>query len=393
MKTLVKALSVVLLLAAGAYCQVATSGTITAASTDCTVGQSCIVLNNLTTGSASSGGVTASVQGTYSGTNQFEGTTDGTNWVAINGLPLNSTTGASSTTSTGVWQFNVAGLKSIRIRCSSYSSGTANITIQASTASARSGGGGSGTSVTNLTCSAGDFFSAFTAPNFTCSTPAGGGTVTVVGAGALTSTAFVTGGGTTTLQTPSATSTLSAGGNASFAGTLGASGHTTFEGVTSTGATGTGKLVYDGTPTLVTPVIGAATGTSLLVTGNLDGTVPITITTGTTANLGATFRSGYTVNQEATAGTGVTYTLPATTVGMQYCVANSGTTGVVNIGVLTVYPPASSFVILAGVVNTVGGGGTHGVVSGGAAGDSACFVAIDSTHWQVFVASGTWTEN
>jgi hypothetical protein len=45
----------------------------------------------------------------------------------------------------------------------------------------------------------------------TCATP-GGGTVTVVGSGNLTSTALVTGGGTTTLQTPSTTSTLSSGG-------------------------------------------------------------------------------------------------------------------------------------------------------------------------------------
>lgn len=48
----------------------------------------------------------------------------------------------------------------------------------------------------------------------------GTGTVTVVSAGSLTSTAIVTGGGTTTLQTPSATSTLSSGGNMSLAGTL-----------------------------------------------------------------------------------------------------------------------------------------------------------------------------
>lgn len=47
------------------------------------------------------------------------------------------------------------------------------------------------------------------------------------------------------------------------------SGHLTVEGVTSTGATGTGKFVFDGTPTLTTPVIGAATGTSLTLTGNL----------------------------------------------------------------------------------------------------------------------------
>jgi len=136
-----------------------------------------------------------------------------------------------------------------------------------------------------------------------------------------------------------------------------------------------------------------STPENLLVTGILDGTAPITITTGTTGNLGSTYSSGYTFNQEGTAGTGVTYTLPATAVGKQYCVQNSGTTSVVNSGVLTVYPPSSSYVILNGVVNTVGGGGTHGVASGGAAGDSACFVAIDATHWEVFVGKGTWTEN
>lgn len=44
-------------------------------------------------------------------------------------------------------------------------------------------------------------------------------------------------------------------------------GHTIFEGVTSTGATGTNKFVYDTSPTLVTPNIGAATGTSLVLSG------------------------------------------------------------------------------------------------------------------------------
>lgn len=56
-----------------------------------------------------------------------------------------------------------------------------------------------------------------------------------------------------------------------FASTISVTGHTTFEGVTSTGATGTGKLVYDGTPTLVTPNIGAATGTSLVLSGAVTG--------------------------------------------------------------------------------------------------------------------------
>lgn len=51
--------------------------------------------------------------------------------------------------------------------------------------------------------------------------------------------------------------------------TLGVTGHTTFEGVTSTGATGTGALVYATSPTLVTPVIGVATGTSLSLTSTI----------------------------------------------------------------------------------------------------------------------------
>ena len=41
------------------------------------------------------------------------------------------------------------------------------------------------------------------------------------------------------------------------------SGHPTIEGVTSTGATGTGKFVFDGSPSLTTPSLGVATATSI----------------------------------------------------------------------------------------------------------------------------------
>lgn len=56
----------------------------------------------------------------------------------------------------------------------------------------------------------------------------GSGTVTVVSSGSLTSTALVTGGGTTTLQTPSASATMDASGNISTPGsiTTGAGGST-----------------------------------------------------------------------------------------------------------------------------------------------------------------------
>lgn len=58
--------------------------------------------------------------------------------------------------------------------------------------------------------------------------------------------------------------------------------HITVEGVTSTGATGTGSLVFATSPTLVTPVLGAATGTSLAVTGSVlsSGTTGIGYSTG-----------------------------------------------------------------------------------------------------------------
>ena len=51
-------------------------------------------------------------------------------------------------------------------------------------------------------------------------TPGGSGTVTVVGAGSLTSTAIMTGGGTTTAQTPCATCTMDSSGNISTPGSI-----------------------------------------------------------------------------------------------------------------------------------------------------------------------------
>ena len=63
------------------------------------------------------------------------------------------------------------------------------------------------------------------------------------------------------LTTPGNIST-SGTGTITAAGNLVASAHTVFEGVTSTGATGTGKLVYDGSPTLTTAALGSSTATT-----------------------------------------------------------------------------------------------------------------------------------
>lgn len=55
---------------------------------------------------------------------------------------------------------------------------------------------------------------------------------------------------------------VSSVGNGYFAGTLNVVGHLTLEGVTSTGATGTGALVFANSPTLVTAVLGSSTATT-----------------------------------------------------------------------------------------------------------------------------------
>jgi hypothetical protein len=87
-----------------------------------------------------------------------------------------------------------------------------------------------------------------------------GGTLAVTGNETVGGTLAVTGNETVggTLAVTGA-ATLSSG---TVSGNLTVSGHTTFEGVTSTGATGTGKLVYDTSPTLTTASLGSSTATT-----------------------------------------------------------------------------------------------------------------------------------
>ncbi len=80
------------------------------------------------------------ISGTFVGTFVFEGTINGTDWSS---LPLKvPSTGAeaSSATSTGLWLGSTGGLMAIRVRCSAYTSGTANISLRASLAGGGSGG-------------------------------------------------------------------------------------------------------------------------------------------------------------------------------------------------------------------------------------------------------------
>ena len=67
--------------------------------------------------------------------------------------------------------------------------------------------------------------------------------------------------------------------NAVFGGTISVSG------VACTGVTGTGQLVFATTPTLVTPVLGAATGTSVTLTGVMSSATAAGAVVATQANM------------------------------------------------------------------------------------------------------------
>lgn len=85
----------------------------------------------------SCGGVGLQLLGTWTGTVTFEATLDGDTWVALNMVPSNSATAASTTTGNGCWTANVAGFESVRARFSTATSGTVRAYLQTCEAAGR----------------------------------------------------------------------------------------------------------------------------------------------------------------------------------------------------------------------------------------------------------------
>ena len=131
MKQLLLLVALVLALASAVYGQTV-SGSITATDADCRP-TSCV--SYVFTPQSNTGSAAVQVTGTFVATLQFEASLDETGtFVAIAGAPVATGTAATSTTTTGVWQFSAAGLRVIRVRASAYTSGTASVSVQSSTA-------------------------------------------------------------------------------------------------------------------------------------------------------------------------------------------------------------------------------------------------------------------
>lgn len=75
------------------------------------------------------GGVGVQVTGSFSGTLQFEMTLDGTNFVAVQATNVTTAAIATTTTATGVFQFDVVGALVVRVRSTAWTSGTATVTV------------------------------------------------------------------------------------------------------------------------------------------------------------------------------------------------------------------------------------------------------------------------
>lgn len=119
-------------------------GNITAATTNCSNGAGCVVAVLPTQNGNPNAGVASIVLGgTYSGTNQFEKTagpakcdptvadnaTGACTWVSATGFPQPSGSSVTSATGTGTWLFDITGMIGVRVRNSTYSSGTVVTTI------------------------------------------------------------------------------------------------------------------------------------------------------------------------------------------------------------------------------------------------------------------------
>lgn len=176
---------------------------------------------------AQQGSIGIQITGTWSGTITFSATVDNTNYQTLLVLPSNSLTAVTTTTTNGVFSTAVAGYTTVRIAFTAYSSGTAVVSYRV-TLAARN----------NLSSS---------------------------GGGAPDNATYITQTTDATLSNEQAIGALASGilRGAATSGIVTSLTNSAGIAANVSDETGTSLLVFNTTPTLVTPVLGAATGTSI----------------------------------------------------------------------------------------------------------------------------------
>jgi hypothetical protein len=161
--------------------------------------------------------------------------------------------------------------------------------------------------------------------------------------------------------------------------------------VTYTFPSATASLAPLVSPSFTTPAIGAATGTSLIATGIVDGLTNVTLTTDGSEDANVTDKMSHVIiNKHTTEATAMAVNLPATAIaGMQLLVKNGYGDNNPTTGVITVYVPATHYAWNPTTKTQCAQG--YDLVSGGAAGDYIGMVAISSTVWESIGFQGTWT--
>lgn len=90
--------------------------------TACSVAGACAVW---TVGTAPT--ITIQIVGTFSATLTFEGTVDGATWFSVSASNLATGAAATTTTTTGQYSLSNPGFQRVRVRCTTYASGGANL--------------------------------------------------------------------------------------------------------------------------------------------------------------------------------------------------------------------------------------------------------------------------
>ncbi len=158
----------------------------------------------------------------------------------------------------------------------------------------------------------------------------------------------------------------------------------------------TGNICTDGSvctgyaplvsPSFTTPILGAATATTLYASGVVDGLASIisTVTSAGYTISSSTSKSAYVYASPVAAAAAFAFTLPAAAAGLQYCIDLD----TAKTGIMTITAGVNDYIDLAGV-NGASAGHIHNAAGAGA---GVCLVGVKQYQWKAYThGTPAWT--